>query len=82
MNIKRLGSGYSISLLIALALAAVPPVASAGEQKEAAPSGPRIEVEAKEIDLGVINKGAVAEATFTIRNGGDQILKITRAKPG
>ena len=47
-----------------------------------APSGPRIEVETRVIDLGVINKGAPAEAKFTIRNAGDQILEILRAKPG
>ena len=79
MNISSGLSRYLLTLL-ALCGAALPLVAE--EPEGAAPSGPRIEVDATEIDLGVLDKGATAEATFTLRNGGDQTLKIIRAKPG
>jgi hypothetical protein len=74
--------GYSIFLLITLALGAATLSIRAAEPEAAAPSGPRIEAEAAEIDLGMIDRGAPAEAKFTLRNSGDQTLKIIRAKPG
>jgi hypothetical protein len=69
-------------MLAALVLcgAALPFLAE--EPQVAAPSGPRIEVDAAEIDLGALDKGVTAEAKFTLRNSGDQTLKIIRAKPG
>jgi hypothetical protein len=79
---KSHSSGCSIYLLIALALGTATLPVRAEESEAAVPSGPRIEVEESEIDLGVISKGAPAEATFTLRNSGDQTLEIIRAKPG
>jgi hypothetical protein len=71
-----------LSLVTLLGLfCAVGPV-TGQEPAEKAPIGPRIEVDATEIDLGAISRGEKAEAKFTLRNTGDQTLKILKAKPG
>ena len=55
-----------------------PAPAQAAPQKE----GARIEMDQLEVDLGQLVKGESAEALFTIHNGGDETLRILRAKPG
>ena len=46
------------------------------------PSGPRLEFESTEVELGTIDRGEVSTARFTVRNLGDQPLRIVRVKPG
>jgi hypothetical protein len=75
-------SGLSRYLLALLALCCGALPLSADQPEGVAPSGPRIEVDAAELDLGVLDKGVTAEAKFTLRNSGDETLKIIRAKPG
>jgi hypothetical protein len=55
---------------------------SAQEAENAAPAGPRLEFEAKEIDLGDLDRGQVVTARFTARNVSDQPVRIQRVKPG
>jgi hypothetical protein len=45
-------------------------------------AAPRIEAERTEIDLGEMVRGEVREARFRIVNQGDELLRITRVKPG
>jgi hypothetical protein len=79
---KTISSASALCLLSGLLLCGAASPLLADEPEGKAPSGPRIEVDATEIDLGVLDKGVVAEAKFTLRNTGDQTLKIIRAKPG
>ena len=58
---KKSLSGHFIALLTMLTLAVAQPTIGAAAPDEAAPSGPRIEVVEREIDLGVINKGGLYE---------------------
>jgi len=39
-------------------------------------------IEEKEQDFGVVRRGKLLEATFTLRNVGSEPLKILRVKPG
>ena len=55
---------------------------SAQEVEQPLPSGPRLEFESTEIDLGTIDRGEISMARFTVRNLGDQPLRIVRVKPG
>jgi hypothetical protein len=69
-------------MVLLLGLSCAVGQASGQEPSGTAPIGPRIEVEVTEIDLGQIDRGADAEAKFTLRNTGDQTLQILKAKPG
>jgi hypothetical protein len=80
----RFGPKIDGVLCVALALAAQgarPAVAqeTAGEPPVAAP---RISVPQKEVDLGELIKGDIAEAQFRLENTGDAVLEIIRVKPG
>ena len=55
---------------------------SAQEVEKAAPTGPRLEFESKEVDLGTLDRGQVVIARFTARNVSDQPVRIQRVKPG
>jgi hypothetical protein len=57
-----------------------PPAGEAPE--EGSQPAPRLVVESKEIDLGQLVRGESAEASFALRNEGDAVLRILRAKPG
>jgi hypothetical protein len=48
----------------------------------AAHAAPVVETAASEIDLGELIRGAAAEARFTLRNTGDETLRILGAEPG
>lgn len=48
---------------------------------ESAPA-PRLVLDSKVIDLGRLVRGESAEASFALRNEGDAVLRILRAKPG
>lgn len=74
--------GKRLLLVLLLGLSCVAGQAFGQEPAGAAAIGPRLEVDATEIDLGQIDKGADAKATFTLRNTGDQTLEILKAKPG
>lgn len=57
--------------------------ATATEAQAAPPAQPpRIEVAAREIDLGTLVRGESAEARFELRNTGGETLRILNAKPG
>lgn len=43
---------------------------------------PRLLVEAKEFDAGDVLRGHEVEASFALRNTGEEILRILSAKPG
>lgn len=45
-------------------------------------TGPRLEIEAAEVDLGTVSRGATVEARFRLRNAGDRDLHILEARPG
>jgi len=47
-----------------------------------AQAAPRAEAETLEVDLGVLPRGASAEAVFVLRNTGDEVLRVLHAKPG
>jgi len=55
---------------------------SAQAVKQPGASTPRFEFESTEIDLGTIDRGEVSTARFTLRNVGDQPVRILRVKPG
>lgn len=44
--------------------------------------GPRLSIAEKEKDFGLVTRGEVLEATFTLKNIGSQPLKVLRVKPG
>jgi len=44
--------------------------------------GARMTLESETVDLGDVVKGQLATAVFTIRNTGEDLLKILEAKPG
>ena len=48
----------------------------------AAHAAPVVETAASEIDLGELVRGAAGEARFTLRNTGDETLRILGAEPG
>jgi len=81
-TMRKISSGLFAYLFALLVLCGAALPVAAQEPEGAAPAGPHIEVEAAEIDLGVVDKGAPAEAKFTLRNSGDQMLQIIRVKPG
>lgn len=54
---------------------------AAGSSADAA-SGPRVEVDAREIDLGTVVRGETVKARFVLRNTGDEVLRVLKAKPG
>jgi len=58
-----------------------PGQAEARDSEPAAPA-PRAVVETREIDLGQVVRGESAEARFELRNDGDEVLRVLRAKPG
>jgi hypothetical protein len=70
----------TLGLLLALSFSAGQLLGQEGAGSAAI--GPRLEVDPMEIDLGAVDRGEDAEARFTLRNTGDQTLKILRAKPG
>ncbi|MBD3421005.1 MAG: DUF1573 domain-containing protein [Chitinivibrionales bacterium] len=47
-------------------------------------AAPMIEFDQKEVDLGTIKEGAKDKIkhTFTMKNTGDEVLKITKVRPG
>ena len=45
-------------------------------------SGARLSVEREVVDVGNVNRGQVATATFILHNTGDAPLKILSVKPG
>jgi len=55
---------------------------SAQEIKQPPPSSPRFEFESTEVDLGTIDRGEITTVRFTLRNVGDQPVRILRVKPG
>ena len=74
------------------------PAAGAADEKPPAPAKPtaqvevpaapapagggRMTLESETVDLGDVVKGQLATAVFTIRNTGEDLLKILEAKPG
>ena len=72
-----------IAVPVLLALLAMAGGAAAAQPAEApATTGPRIEVEQREIDLGSIVRGEAAEARFALHNRGDKTANVLRVKPG
>lgn len=45
-------------------------------------AAPRLVLDTEVIDLGQLVRGESAEASFALRNEGDAVLRILRAKPG
>ncbi len=45
-------------------------------------AAPVTETAAPEVDVGTLIRGATAEAVFTLRNTGDETLRILGAEPG
>ena len=69
---RRLGAlSSALSMLLGFSLAVSPVEA-----------GPRARADVIEIDLGVLPRGAQAEAEFVLRNDGDEVLRVLQAKPG
>ena len=71
----------ALVLVCGPAAAQSPPPESDTAAAESKPA-PRLVVENKEIDLGQLVRGESAEASFVLRNDGDAVLRILRAKPG
>lgn len=63
-------------------LAAQAPPPPAEPQAEVAAPAPRLVVDSNTIDLGQLVRGESAEARFALRNEGDAVLRVLRAKPG
>jgi hypothetical protein len=55
---------------------------SAQQAETVQPTGPRIEFDSKEADLGTLDRGQVVTARFSARNVSDQPVRILRVKPG
>ena len=70
-----------LALLVGPAVAQESPAPVASATEESRPA-PRLVVDSKEIDLGQLTRGESAEADFVLRNEGDAVLRILRAKPG
>lgn len=45
-------------------------------------AGPRLVIEEKTHDAGVILQGGIIEHSFTVFNKGDEILSINKVRPG
>jgi hypothetical protein len=62
---------------------APPPSAPPAAAAPSAPAKvPKLEIDKEIMDLGDLVRGTKAEATFVIRNSGQETLKILSAKPG
>jgi hypothetical protein len=68
----------SVLLILVVALSGL----VAQEAADLSATGPRLEFESEEIDLGDLDRGQVVTARFTARNVGDQPVRIQRVKPG
>jgi hypothetical protein len=79
---KTKNSALAMFLFASLVLGGASSWLSADEPEGKASTGPRIVVDEPDLDLGQLDKGVAAEAKFTLRNAGDETLKILRAKPG
>lgn len=44
--------------------------------------GPRLSVKEKVFDAGEVDEGNTIEHAFIVSNGGDEVLKIEKVKPG
>ncbi len=74
--------------LAALAALALVPLLASAQPSPAVPalqtpaaSSPRLVVAESAIDLGSVREGTSVRAVFTLRNEGDAVLSILRAKP-
>jgi len=75
---RRAVSGLLFALLALLAAV----TAAQDSTSQPAYQGPRLAIPEKEIDFGVVKRGKLLEATFTLHNVGTEPLKILRVKPG
>lgn len=67
--------------LLAALLVATPAAASGEEPPQSGAGAPRLVVEQESLDIGVVEAGADAVATFVLRNDGERDLHILKAKP-
>lgn len=70
-----------LALVWGPSVAQTPPPPPEAQAQETAPA-PRLVLETNLIDLGQLVRGESAEARFALRNEGDAVLRILRAKPG
>lgn len=80
-------SRWMAALLVAFLAAPVGVRADEEVKREEPPSskpvsGARLSVEKEVVDVGDVNRGQVATATFILHNTGDAVLKVLSAKPG
>jgi len=54
---------------------------SGAEMPRGRHTGPKLRIEQKVVDLGTLREGETVDARFVLRNEGDAVLKIHRAKP-
>lgn len=77
---KSVGAGW-LAALVAL-VAAGSAAAQDGQPQAGSSAAGRIEVEAEEIDLGSVSRGATVEARFRLRNAGAREVRILDVHPG
>ncbi len=79
-----------VPLVLVLSLAGLPVPAGSTPPQPEQPAGklpgetvlrPKLVVSHPSLDLGIVQEGKDAVATFVIENAGDADLKILRAKP-
>lgn len=69
-----------LAALAALAALAFVPLLAWAQPSPAVPA-PRLVVAESSIDLGSVQEGTSVRAVFTLRNEGDAVLSVLRAKP-
>lgn len=81
---RVLAAVFAACVLPGLALGSGPQPGTVGATDAASEEagGPRFEVDALSVDLGELRKGEDGLARFTVRNTGDETLRILRVKPG
>lgn len=45
-------------------------------------TGPKLELLVKDLDFGEVTRGQIVEASFELKNVGDEPLNVVRVKPG
>jgi hypothetical protein len=74
----------AVAILTALTFAGFVPLAAQSESEpaESPANGPRLKIDARELDFGDVVRGETVEGAFAIENIGDQSLYIEKAQPG
>jgi len=83
---KNIGSRWRAAQLLLSALALTlsfgAPAALAQQAAQQTAKGPKLELLVRELDFGDITRGQTVEASFELKNVGDEPLKVVKVKPG